>query len=55
MTRVKAFDADTGPWGTVTYSLSARNKGLARHLVDVDPKTGDVTLRQKLDREKHDG
>nr|CAB3264695.1 protocadherin beta-15-like [Phallusia mammillata] len=55
MTRVRAHDADTGHWGTVRYSVSKQNKALARHLVDVDAKTGDVTLNQKLDREKHDG
>jgi len=55
ISHVHATDVDTGLWGSVHYSVSKRNKDAARKLVRIDEVTGDVILRQKLDRERHDG
>lgn len=52
--RVQASDADFRGSGTLRYSVSRRNKNIARNLIEVDSVTGDVTLRQTLDRELHD-
>ena len=52
--QVRAFDADSENSGLLRYSLSRQNKKLASQLLRVDPVTGDVTLKETLDRELHD-
>ncbi|XP_078489078.1 protocadherin alpha-4-like [Ciona intestinalis] len=53
--RVQAHDADSGAAGRLRYSISRRNKATARNLVNINELNGDVVLRQKLDREFHNG
>ena len=52
--QLQATDADSENSGLLRYSLSRRNKEIARQLLHVDPVTGDVTLKDTLDREQHD-
>ena len=52
--RVQAHDRDSGSYGRLRYSLSVlNNKPLIRTLLEVDPVTGDVILKETLDRETH--
>ena len=54
ITTVHAEDADSNLFGEVRYFIpSSGNSQTALDLIDVDPISGDVTLKQSLDREKH--
>nr|CAB3264691.1 protocadherin-18 [Phallusia mammillata] len=52
--QVRAEDADSGDNGRMVYYLGDEESSASR-LVKIDRDTGMVTLRQKLDREAHDG
>ena len=52
--QVRASDADSEDSGTLRYSISRRNNDIALQLLRVNPETGDVILKQTLDREIHD-
>ncbi|XP_002129128.2 protocadherin beta-18 [Ciona intestinalis] len=54
ITSVQAHDEDSGTFGQIRYFVPASgNSQTARKLIRVDPITGDVMLKQPLDREKH--
>ena len=54
ITTVHAEDADSGTFGDLRYFLPGTgNNQVALDLVTVDSITGEVTLKQSLDREKH--
>jgi len=57
ITRVRAEDADSGENGRTVYYLAddLSSPSTTANLIKVDRNTGSVTLRQKLDREVHDG
>uniref|UniRef100_H2YUK4 Cadherin domain-containing protein n=1 Tax=Ciona savignyi TaxID=51511 RepID=H2YUK4_CIOSA len=55
VSRVQAHDADSGAAGRIRYAISRRNKATAQNLVNINAITGDVVLKQKLDRESHNG
>ncbi|CAK8673498.1 unnamed protein product [Clavelina lepadiformis] len=55
ITTVHATDADSGVRGEVRYFVPVSgNTRAARNLVTVDPVTGNIMLKEPLDREKHD-
>lgn len=52
--QVRAQDADSGENGRTVYYLGDEESS-AGDLVKIDRDTGMVTLKEKLDREAHDG
>ncbi|XP_072120755.1 protocadherin Fat 4-like [Mobula birostris] len=50
--RLNATDPDDGVNGEIMYSFSSHISATARKLFDVNPKTGDITLKGQLDYEE---
>jgi len=53
--RVKATDQDVGPNGNVTYRMGENRDSGSEDLVDIDPLTGIISAKIRLDREKSHG
>ena len=54
ISRIHATDEDSGENGKVRYFLTPAGTA-ASELLTIDEESGQVSLKQKLDREKHDG
>ncbi|XP_077973448.1 protocadherin beta-11-like isoform X2 [Styela clava] len=51
---ISAHDADSGAMGTIRYHISTRNNKLARELLNINSRNGELRLKERVDREKHD-
>ncbi|XP_038652245.1 protocadherin beta-8-like isoform X10 [Scyliorhinus canicula] len=50
---LNATDLDDGVNGEITYSLSSHTSARAREMFEVDSKTGEIRLKEKLDYEEN--
>ncbi|XP_059845919.1 protocadherin-10-like [Hypanus sabinus] len=49
--KLNATDMDDGPNGEIMYSFSSHNSARVRKFLDINSKTGEITLKENLDYE----